>query len=1170
MPTPYITEFMATVPSCTQSTALGKVLDIFQESKCDRIVVVSEQGYPLGVLHLSRLLPYLKVGKGKSTKSATPSTAKKTDPKGKAISQATSGVANLLQPLSELGLSIIKPLATVPADFSLAQFWPYFQEQTYKTENTYDWALISGNGKFLGLLSIHRLLQFLTTDSSLDKAETTSINSPAVALPSDQNSAQEVGTLNSLIQLLDRLPLPLMLQTGNGQSVRRNLAWREHFDSLQDPDWLRKEIAELLESLPSDEQGKVPTEVSYFTEKASSWQKNDQERFAAPVSLPKMCHVGTNPDTCTCVCPMQNGTERVWQFVKIPLGNLLSIKNLSGEETNIIKEPLSQLDPNDNFHLANLMSYRDSPRSSALNQNQIDLWLVLAQDVTESHQVANELAAKNADLMQLNRLKDEFLACISHELKTPLTAILGLSSLLRDQILGELNERQARYTRLIHQSGRHLMTIVNDILDLTRMETGQLELMLAPVDIAAVCDRAYQQARQIHLGRKSADPDDINPTEPETRFILAIESGLDTLIADEMRLRQMLLNLLSNALKFTEVTGEVGLRVSYWEGWIAFTVWDTGIGIPEDKQHLIFQKFQQLENPLTRQFEGTGLGLVLTQRLARLHGGDVSFTSKPGSGSEFTLLLPPSPPNSTWGIETGEQGSQISFLGSRIEPTANFPTPYLSTRLVLIVESIPRLIEDLSPKLTSLGYRVIIARSGTEALEKARRLQPFAIFLNPLLPLLSGWDVLTLVKASPQTQHIPVIVTASMGEKEYALGKRADGFLSLPVAADSLQKSLVKLSISGQFSQKRSHSNTSLTILRLSATEKYSDSKSAENTVTDLSNLLYQHNYRVLEADDLVQAELLAKIWQPNIVLLEGKIAEPSNYLEQLIGYQALASLPLVTMDEATTQSALQARSNKGNLFLQVYPCLGANGALPEASILLQAIQVAAGISCKLTVLVVDICTLPDLGKTVATENSQPANANTCKKRTEWLQALIQYLQTAGLRVVTGKSWGEVLRQAQHYSVDLLLIDLGDSLPNSALVKALYDLRQVAQRPPTLVLTKQGGKTTIEATNAGIDDSSQYSGNQPSATGFANTAPSQINCWVSVLRDVATGILPGSISMEDLLAQIRQTLVQASASGGNTQSVNHFVASFEGGLGSRGAGEQRSRGAEGQRGWGDL
>ena len=397
---------------------------------------------------------------------------------------------------------------------------------------------------------------------------------------------------------------------------------------------------------------------------------------------------------------------------------------------------------------------------------------ILAQDLTEQQQMASELIAKNTDLIGLNRLKDEFLACISHELKTPLTAIIGLSTLLEERTVGELNERQTHYAQLIHQSGRHLMTTVNHILDLTRLETGQLELTKEPVQIESVCLHALKQAR--------CTPEDLQAKHSDHNFTLFIEPGLDSLVADELRLSQMLVHLLSNAFKFTELGGEVGLRVNRWDGWIAFTVWDTGIGIPEQKQHLIFQKFQQLENPLTRQFKGTGLGLVLTRALVRLHGGDITFLSKEGKGSEFTLLLPSSPQNRGEELDWGVLEVQENHFN----------------RLVLVVEAFPQFIEDSMELLSGLGYRIAIARSGTEALEKARRLQPQAIFLNPLLPLLSGWDVLTLLKSDTATHQIPAIVTATLAEKERAFSNRADDFLSLPVEQQILQKVLARCATS--------------------------------------------------------------------------------------------------------------------------------------------------------------------------------------------------------------------------------------------------------------------------------------------------------------------------------------------------------------------------------------
>ncbi|NJM46740.1 MAG: HAMP domain-containing histidine kinase [Alkalinema sp. RU_4_3] len=258
----------------------------------------------------------------------------------------------------------------------------------------------------------------------------------------------------------------------------------------------------------------------------------------------------------------------------------------------------------------------------------------------------------------VNRVKDDFLACISHELRTPLTAILGMAALLQESAVGDLTDRQRHYTQVIHRSGQHLMGIVNDILDLTRLESGQITLNYQPIEIAPICQEAFEQAQRL-TGVQSASSPPFCP-----RFHLTIEPGLDHLVADGDRLRQMLAHLLSNALKFTdESSGAMGLKVGQWEGWIAFTVWDRGIGIPNDKQHLLFQRFQQLEPPLTRQFEGTGLGLVLTQRLAHLHGGDVTFTSQEHQGSQFTLLLPPQPPPGDDGPQPCPQPESAQSVG---------------------------------------------------------------------------------------------------------------------------------------------------------------------------------------------------------------------------------------------------------------------------------------------------------------------------------------------------------------------------------------------------------------------------------------------------------------------------------------------------------------------------
>ncbi|MBW4443600.1 MAG: PAS domain-containing sensor histidine kinase [Plectolyngbya sp. WJT66-NPBG17] len=252
---------------------------------------------------------------------------------------------------------------------------------------------------------------------------------------------------------------------------------------------------------------------------------------------------------------------------------------------------------------------------------------MITRDITQQKQTAAELAAKNDELERASRMKSDFLANMSHELRTPLTSILGFSSILQKQIFGALNSKQQLYIHQIYQSGQHLLGLINDVLDLSKVEAGQLRLELAPLVVDEVCEKTLtfvnEQARIRGLTLTSS-----------------IEPNLEPLMADELRLRQMLLNLLSNAIKFSNEGGEIGLNVKMCGESLHLTVWDQGIGIPEDKQHLLFHPFQQVDGSLSRRHEGTGLGLALTKKLAELHSGTVVMESKEGEGSQFTICLP--------------------------------------------------------------------------------------------------------------------------------------------------------------------------------------------------------------------------------------------------------------------------------------------------------------------------------------------------------------------------------------------------------------------------------------------------------------------------------------------------------------------------------------------------
>jgi signal transduction histidine kinase/DNA-binding NarL/FixJ family response regulator len=1088
MPTPSLKEFAQTMPVCQLTSGLATVLELFCTAGCEAVVVVSDKLRPLGIINLRQVLPYLISNTSKNQPAAI-------------LSQA------LAQPISGLKPSIIEPLSSLPAQLHLSQFWAYIKQPEPLTKNwklgenslsqfstDQHWALIDEQDKFLGLLDNNQLLSFFASKFTANNQ---------TGIPETPQHQK----LAPLLQLLEQLPIPLSLQTESGEILAQNPAWQTQVGTSSDSNPKPRLSDSFFNSSlfgSSKRDLSATTQVSLTNDSPTELQFAARHRHQETDLRSTACNRSSLPSDSLNIAPLRQKPPVVTQRYcaldtphmaaavsqrRVMLSTIAAIENpeLEASVEAALPSPASRQNQSFSFikiplspFLLQLEGTWQHEMSELITQTTLDastseLLLVIAQDTTEHQQVTKELAAKNADLVQLNRLKDEFLACISHELKTPLTAVLGLSSLLKDQTLGALNERQSRYAQLIYHSGRQLMTVVNDILDLTRMETGQLELTLEPVQIQSVCDRAYSQAQQRPSEKNQQDED----TKDAINFTLSIEPGLELLVADELRLRQMLMHLLSNALKFTEPSGEIGLQVSRWEGWIAFTVWDTGIGIPDEKQHLIFQKFQQLEQPLTRRHEGTGLGLVLTQRLARLHGGDISFISKPGVGSQFTLLLPPTPPQEN--LVADQTPSQVSpSTGSK--PAKPHSKASKSNRLVLLVETVPQYLEDLTQQLNNLAYRVVIARSGTEAIEKARSLQPCAVLLNPLLPQLSGWDVLTLLKSDAQTCHIPAIVTATQAEKKQAFHHKADGFLSLPVQEQDLLQSLTSLGEHSLIPKKRN-----LTIMHLSPVLDESVCRSSVlscELTAILNNQNSELNYRILEADDLDQAALLTRVWHPDVLLLDsGKVPDPFAYVAEFASYPDLTALPLVTLDHLTTEAANQIAD------LTVYPCLAADNAC-KVEALLEVLQVAAGMNRKPSILVMDIKSDQNLAKgAVATAG------------TSWRQALIQYLETAGFRSILSLSWAEVHRQLQDQTVDLVLLRLKDDCQKQALLDEIGTLAKLPNQPPLFVLDQrlQEVKNSTDQLNSELE---------------------------SLLANVATEILPGSVSMSQLLHSINQTLAQ--------------------------------------------
>lgn len=260
------------------------------------------------------------------------------------------------------------------------------------------------------------------------------------------------------------------------------------------------------------------------------------------------------------------------------------------------------------------------------SNGEAEFFLTMIEDITERKETELKLRASQEAAEAASRAKNEFLATMSHELRTPLNAIMGLSQLLQQEIVGSLNEKQNEYVSCIYSSGEHLLALINDILDLSKIEAAKEELSLSPLPVSDLCNYAIWTVRD-------------RASEKGLQLTCKIDVEEDICVGDERRIKQMLLNLLTNAIKFTPA-GQVSLVVKKVPQGITFTVSDTGIGIDSNQFQFLFEPFKQLDSRLNRKYEGSGLGLALTRKLARLHGGDVTVISTLGEGSQFTLFLP--------------------------------------------------------------------------------------------------------------------------------------------------------------------------------------------------------------------------------------------------------------------------------------------------------------------------------------------------------------------------------------------------------------------------------------------------------------------------------------------------------------------------------------------------
>jgi PAS domain S-box-containing protein len=395
--------------------------------------------------------------------------------------------------------------------------------------------------------------------------------------------------------------------------------------------------------------------------------------------------------------------------------------------------------------------------------------IIVIRDITDRALADRAMAEAKQAAESASKSKSEFLASMSHELRTPLNAILNISESLGEGVYGAVNEKQHRSLLTVAESGRHLLGLINDILDLSKIEAGKLELVATVVPVRALCEASLRLVKEAALQRKQ-------------EVTLEIGEGIETLEADERKLKQILVNLLSNASKFTPRGGHFGLQVAEHAGELAFTVWDTGIGIsPEDVKKL-FQPFVQLDSKLSREYAGTGLGLSLARRLASLHQGRIEVESTPAMGSRFTVTLP---------LRRGHGETIFARAKTQLLPLV-VPSAGRGPR-ILLVEDIQANRDCIGDYLASKGFQLQFAANGSEALERVDTWKPDIIVTDIQMSGMDGFEAIRQLRAKPQLLNTPIMALTALameGDSQRCLAAGATHYMSKPVALKTLAATL--------------------------------------------------------------------------------------------------------------------------------------------------------------------------------------------------------------------------------------------------------------------------------------------------------------------------------------------------------------------------------------------
>ncbi len=661
-------------------------------------------------------------------------------------------------------------------------------------------------------------------------------------------------------------------------------------------------------------------------------------------------------------------------------------------------------------------------------------------------QVQEELKQKNEDVEQASRYKSEFLANMSHELRTPLNSVLILAKDLAENGAGNLSGEQIESAQIIHDSGHNLLRLINDILDLSKIEAGRMDVHWEPVQLADVIAGAERGFRALARERGLELNVQLDSNVPQQVW------------SDASKLGQILTNLIGNALKFTH-QGSVSLQLSAATGcsvdkpMLALSVSDTGIGIPAEKLERLFRAFEQGDGTTSRRYGGTGLGLSISLALARILGGDIQVSSTPGEGSRFTLLLPASRSAETAVApvaETPAPTAAVTLISddSGTRPVAPAASPLADDReyihdgdtVMLIIEDDATFSHILSDMARQKGYRVLRAADGETGLALAQQFRPRGILLDVGLPGMDGWAVLERLKARASTRNIPVHFISASDESERGLALGAVGFLTKPATRDTLETVFSHLLGAGDSPRRR--------VLVID------DDPIARHAIV---KLLAETHAEVIEADTQSAALLVLGNQTIDCIVLD-LVLPDGNGLELLDKLSRSGSVPPVVVHSARDLShdeLLKLREYTDSIVIK--GTQSPNRLMDEVSLFLHAVRAPKASGAPTAEKPADLA-----GRHVLVVDDDMRN----------VFALSKALRAQGLNVIVAQDGQKALDQLEaHPETDWVLMDI--MMP---VMDGYTAMRKIRERPewarlPVLAITAKAMKGDREAClQAGAND----------------------------------------------------------------------------------------------------